>query len=94
MADWTRLDDQVHCYSPYLRDEFHIVPPQSNALATTVAREIRALPSGVVRAALSGTTVGPKDRLDELVAFQSFMDLAHATPSHPGLTRAQVVTQN
>jgi hypothetical protein len=94
MIDWTYLDKQMRRYSPYLRDEFRVVPPDSNALATTIGREICNLPDDAVRTILSGTHVLPKDRLDELVAFQSFMELARSSPRHPGLRRAQVITQN
>lgn len=92
--DWTKLDGQMRRFSPFLRDEFRIIPPESNTLASTVATEIRALPNDIRKALLSVETVQPKDRLDELVAFQSFMDLANRSPGHPGLTRAQVITQN
>lgn len=94
MTDWTILDNQMRNYSPFLRDEFRITPPESNALASTLAAEINALPEETRHALLSAETVQPSDRLDELVGFQSFMDLVHANPGHPGLTRAQVITQN
>ncbi len=94
MTDWTTLDDQMRSYSPFLRDEFRIGPPESNTLASTIAKEIRALPEEALQSFLSSETVQPSDRLDELVGFQSFMDLAQANPGHPGLTRAQVITQN
>lgn len=92
--DWTELDRQMRGFSPFLRDEFGITPPESNCLASTIAAEIRGLSAEVRRTLLSETTVQPKDRLDELVAFQSFMDLANAVSNHPGVTRAQVITQN
>jgi hypothetical protein len=94
MTDWAKLDDQMRVYSPFLRDDFKIIPPESNALASTIATEINALPSDVLGHFLPCGMVEPLDRLDELVSFQSFMDLAHANPGHPGLTRAQVITQN
>lgn len=94
MTDWTILDNQMRSYSPFLRDEFRITAPESNVLASTLAAEINALPEETLHTLLSAETVQPRDRLDELVGCQSFMDLAHATPGHPGLTRAQVITQN
>ncbi len=94
MTDWTKLNDQMRSYSPFLRDEFRISPPESNTLASSIANEIRAFPEDALHSLLSGDTVQPIDRLDELVGFQSFMDLAHDNPGHPGLTRAQVITQN
>jgi hypothetical protein len=96
MEDWTRLDSQMRRYSPYLRDELMITSAESNALATTIAQEIRSLPRDAIQTFFSDSYVQPKDRLDELVAFQSFMDFANANASlkNPGLTRAQVITQN
>ena len=96
MKDWTRLDSQMRRYSPYLKDELRITPSESNALATTIAQEIHALPKDAIQAFLSDSYIQPNDRLDELVAFQSFMDFANANASskNPWLTRAQVITQN
>lgn len=94
MTDWTTLDQQMKLYSPFLRDELRIGPVESNALATTLAQEIMAIPKGEIRPLVSGDTMMLSDRINELVAFQSFMDLAHANPGHPGLARAQVITQN
>ncbi len=94
MNTWTTLDQQMKKYSPFLRDEFHIGAPESNALATTVAQEIRSLPKELLQPLLSGDMVLISDRLDELLAFQSFVDICHANPGHPGLVRAQVIIQN
>jgi hypothetical protein len=94
MNDWSTIDQQMKSYSPFLRDQLRISPPDSNAVATTIAQEIRSLPKEVIQPLLSGDTVLLSDRLDELAAFQSFMDIAQANPGHPGLVRAQVITQN
>jgi hypothetical protein len=94
MNDWSTIDQQMKSYSPFLRDQLRISPPDSNAVATTIAQEIRSLPKEVIQRLLSGDTVLLSDRLDELAAFQSFMDIAQANPGHPGLVRAQVITQN
>lgn len=94
MSDWTKLDGQMRVYSPFLRDELKINPPESNSLASTIAKEISSLPSDVIGRFLSCEMVQSSDRLDELVGFQSFMDLVHVNSGHPGLTRAQVITQN
>ena len=94
VTDWAILDRQMSAYGPYLRDEFLLNPAESNALATTLATEISALPDADLQGLLTAETVPLSERLDELVGFQSFMDLVHANPGHPGLTRAQVITQN
>ena len=43
----------------------------------------------------TGTPIPYDIRIDELTAFQSFMDFAHShTLNNPGVARAQVITQN
>jgi hypothetical protein len=94
MRDWIKLDDQMKVYSPFLRDDLKIDPPESNSLASTIAIEFKRLPNDVIESLLTPEIVCPVDRLEELIAFQSFMDLVHVNQSHPGLIRAQVITQN
>jgi hypothetical protein len=81
-------------WAPRLRDDLGLSIEASNALATTIAEDVRALPEDLRRAVISSTPVALKERLDELIAFQSFMDIASAIPNRPALTRAQVIVQN
>jgi hypothetical protein len=94
---WTKLDDIMRRYSPRLRDDLDLTPPASNRLASTIASEVRSLPHEVLRVIRDEDVVGLKRRLDELVAFERFMDFAgqvQATSgSVPPLTRAQVTCQ-
>ncbi len=94
MNDWTILDNQMRSFAPYFRDELKITPPESNALASSLFEEINAIPTTELAPLLSEQYVHPSDRLDELKAFQSFMDILNTAPRHLGLTRAQVITQN
>lgn len=94
MNDWTTLDDQMRPFAPYLRDELKFTLPESNALASSLSEEIRSLSQEDISPLLCTDYVLPSDRLDELMAFQSFMDIANANPGHPGLTRSQVISQN
>lgn len=94
MNDWSTIDQQMKSYSHFLRDQLGISPPDSDAVATKIAQEIRSLPKEVIQPLLSGDTVLLSDRLAELRAFQSFMDMARSAPGHPELVRAQVITQN
>jgi hypothetical protein len=94
MRDWTQLDRQMGSFGPYLRDGPKIIPPESDALASVLAEEVRSLPRNTLTPVLSGPTLQLKDRLDELLAFQSFMDFVRASPENPGLVRAQVIAQN
>src|SRR5262245_34549928 len=92
--EWPKLDAQMRRYSPILRDDLSIDASASNHLATSIAQECAALPADAVTEIRAQDIVGIDIRLEELVAFQAFMDLAGSIPAHPALTRAQVITQN
>jgi hypothetical protein len=93
-ADWSKLDVQMRRYSPRLRDDLRIDSAASNHLATSIAAECAALPPDAVAQIRAQDIVGLDTRLEELVAFQGFMDLVGSVPSHPSVVRAQVITQN
>jgi hypothetical protein len=93
-CEWSVLDAQMRRYSPRLRDDLRIEAVASNHLATTIAHECASLPSAALTEIRDQDVVGLRSRLEELTAFQAFMDLAHSIPSHPALVRAQVITQN
>lgn len=89
------LDKQMQQWSTRLRDDLRIGPPESNQLATTITREVAALADEAKERAREASQIPPKIRLEELVAFQGWMDLVHATTEpHPVVVRAQVVYQN
>jgi hypothetical protein len=94
---WTKLDDIMRRYSPRLRDDLGLTPPASNCLASTIASEVQALPQDVLRAIRNEDVIGLQRRIDELVAFERFMDFASqvqaTSGSVPPLTRAQVTCQ-
>jgi hypothetical protein len=94
---WTKLDDIMRRYSPRLRDDLGLTPPPSNCLASTIASEVQALPKEVLRAIRDEDVVGLQRRIDELVAFEGFMDFASQVQARSGsvppLTRAQVTCQ-
>jgi hypothetical protein len=92
--EWSKLDAQMRRYSPRLRDDLRIEAAASNHLATTIARECAALPSDALAEIREHDVVSLHTRLEELIAFQAFMDLAHSIPPHPAVVRAQVITQN
>ena len=94
---WTKLDEIMRRYSPRLRDDLGLTPPASNYLASAIASEVQALPRDVLRAIRAEDVVGLHRRIDELVAFEGFMDFASqvqaASGNLPSLTRAQVTCQ-
>jgi hypothetical protein len=90
-----RLDKQMQQWSTRLRDDLRIGPPESNQLATTITQEVAALSDEAKQRAREASQIPLKTRIEELVAFQGWMDLVHATPEpHPVIVRAQVVYQN
>jgi len=82
-------------WSSRLRDDLRIGPPESNQLAKSIAREVAALPDEAKQRVREASPIPLKIRVEELVAFQGWMDLVHAAAKpHPVVVRAQVVYQN
>ena len=93
---WDKLDGIMRQYAPKLRDDLRIEAPLTDALASTIASEVGALPSDLLRRIASDDLVGLSHRIDELTAFEQFMDfgaLFQAGAAWGPLTRAQVVSQ-
>src|SRR5258708_11360725 len=88
------LDRQMQQWSTRLRDDLTIGPPESNRLATTIAKEVAALPDEVKQRVRDASQITLPIRIEELVAFQGWMDLIQASEPHPVIVRAQVVYQN
>ena len=92
--DWSKLDTQMRCYSQQLRDDLRIDLAASNHLATSISQDCASLPLDAVAEIRAQDIVSIHARLEELVAFQSFMDIVGPIPAHPTVIRAQVITQN
>ena len=89
------LDKQMQKWSTRLRDDLRIGPPESNQLATTITKEVAALSEDAKQRVKEATPIRPEIRIEELAAFQGWMDLVHATSEPPPVVvRAQVVYQN
>lgn len=92
------LDNQMRRWTDHLQKDVRIGVQESFRLATTIRNEVSGLPEDVkiqiVQSA--GTTISLRDRLDELDAFQRWMDGANSIASRlpPEVVRAQVITQN
>lgn len=89
-----KLDDQMRYWSSRLVKELGIDESESKKLATTIAAQIRWLPPDAKAEIQSSSPVEIKKRYDELIAFQSWMDIVNSSPKHPGVIRAQVIVQN
>jgi hypothetical protein len=69
------LDKQMQQWSTRLRDDLKIGPPESNQLATTIAKEVSALSDAAKQRVKEASQIPLKIRIEELVAFQAWMDL-------------------
>jgi hypothetical protein len=90
-----KLDKEMSNFSGYIQRMLRIPPTQSEQLATTIAGEISSL-STEAKQRIQDTSVIPLGaRLEELFAFQDFMDRIHSNPHpQPSEIRAQVIYQN
>jgi hypothetical protein len=88
------LDDQMQQWASRLRDDLGVSLAASQAVATSIAEDAHALSAEARAAVFAATPVGLRQRLDELVAFQAFMEEVAIARSQPHLVRAQVIVQN
>jgi len=87
------LDNQMYQWGAKLRDDLKISSDASRNLATTISIEISTLPFEAKQRIIGATPVPLSDRLEELQAFQNWMDYAKKIKDNPALIRAQVITQ-
>jgi hypothetical protein len=92
---WIRLDEQMAAWSAKLVSEVRIPEDDSRKLATKIASEVRFLSIGAKAEIAGASPVPVRDRLQELQAFQGWMDTVAKTGNvSPVIVRAQVITQN
>lgn len=91
---WAQLDEQMAVWSGRLMSEVKISDEDSRKLATKIAGDVRFLPTEVKAEITVASPIPLSDRLQELQAFQGWMDLARQSPASPFIVRAQVITQN
>ena len=66
----------------------------SHKLATTIASDVRFLPLDVKSAIKTASPIALRHRIEELQAFQAWMDNLTGKDTAPPVVRAQVITQN
>jgi hypothetical protein len=88
------LDRQLRAYKDQLITEVRLSSQETSKVATLVASEVRFLPSSAKERIAASSPIPISARLDELRAFQSWMDWASQAKGRPEVTRAQVITQN
>ncbi|MFZ0607352.1 MAG: hypothetical protein WAM75_06720 [Xanthobacteraceae bacterium] len=92
---WTKLDQQMTTWAPRLVSEVKISEDDSRKLGTKVASEVRFLSVEAKTEISAASPVPLRDRLQELQAFQGWMDIiAKSSNASPFAIRAQVITQN
>jgi len=91
---WTKLDEQMSAWSARLVSEVKVSDADSRKFATIIAREVRFLPALAKAEILDASPVRLGDRLQELQAFQGWMDIVRRSAPSAFVVRAQVFTQN
>ena len=88
------LDTQMRKWATRLRDDLGIAPPASNELASTISRELESVGKLGLEDLKNDSPIPFNQRLEELSAFQAWMDIAQTLAGSPAVRRAQVITQN
>jgi hypothetical protein len=91
---YSRLDEQLARFSDQLIKRVGLHDDESTKVATLIAGEVRFLDPASRSQVLDASPVPLRARLDELGAFQGWMDFVHAYPVAPAVVRAQVIVQN
>jgi hypothetical protein len=92
--NWMHLDTQMQFFSAQLTSEVKLTPEMAVKLATTIASDVRFLSLEQKAEIKAASPVPLVDRLDELEAFQGWMDQASTIRNNPYITRAQVLSQS
>ncbi len=92
--DYRQLDRQLGAFSGRLRTAVGLTGDEAAKVATLVAAEVRFLEPSERAAVFAASPIPLGNRLEELSAFQTFMDMATRVRGDPALTRAQVIVQN
>jgi hypothetical protein len=91
---WTRLDEQMAAWSARLVSEVKISENDSFRLGTKIASDVRFFPRDAKAEIAAASPVSVRERLQELQAFQGWMDTVANSTVSPFIVRAQVITQN
>jgi 5-methylcytosine-specific restriction endonuclease McrA len=91
---WKHLDKQMQFFSTRLTSEVKLTSEMASRLATTIASDVRFLSLEQKEEIKAASPVPLSDRLDELQAFQDWMDYARTNKNKPYIIRAQVITQS
>ena len=93
MITFEGLDQQMRAFSRELHDEVGLESMGAAKIATTLAAEVRYLDRPSKDTVLKASPVPLVARIEELRAFQAWMELA-AGEKCPAIVRAQVIVQS
>jgi hypothetical protein len=93
MRSYQQLDRQIGKFSERLTGELGLNDQEADRIATLVAAEVRFLGSSARVEIFAASPIPLRTRLEELGAFQAFMDEASGSRI-PAVIRAQVIVQN
>lgn len=88
------LDRQISKFGKKLKNEVELTTKESLKVATLVAADVRFLPPKVKAEIVAASPVPIAARLEELIVFQNWSELASSITQTPTVTRAQVIVQN
>lgn len=93
-VSWETINEQMRVYTPRLTSELRLAPDVASKLATHISADVRFLTLDQKDQIRAASPVRIQDRLQELIAFQGWMELASGIKGDPRVTRAQALTQN
>jgi superfamily II helicase len=94
MQKLQKLNRQLAVHRKRLLSDVGLTADEVSKVATLVASEIHFLSPAAKAEIKAASPVQISSRIDELLVFQAWMDLAHSLPKHPTIVRTQVLVQN
>jgi superfamily II helicase len=94
MQSLQKLNRQLAVHRERLITEVGLTADESAKVATLVATDISFLSAKLKSQIKTVSPVSIAARLDELIVFQAWMDMARSFPKHPINLRAQLLVQN
>jgi len=88
------LDKQLAVFKDRLYNEIGLDLDAVTKIATVVAADIQFLSASAKNEIKKSSPIPFSDRLEELIAFQSWSEFATSIKNKPEITRASVITQN
>ena len=92
-VSWRTIDEQMRAYLPDLNG-LGLTNDVASKLATHISADVRFLTLDQKAEIRAASPVPLQDRIEELKAFQGWMELASTIKGDPRVTRAQSLSQN